>query len=115
MLDLFFVTLSEVGSIDIQASERGDVSFECPHSYAWSNNKYFCKDPCKTDGDILVRVPSGQKAESGRISLADLGNGVLVVNISRLQLSDSGVYWCGVDRAISDTFISVHLTVNRGM
>lgn len=115
-MTFFFVTLSEVrASIDIQASERGDVSFKCSHSYAWSNNKYLCKDPCKTDRDILVRIQSGQKAESGRISLADLGNGVFVANISRLQLSDSGVYWCGVDRTFSDTFIRVHLTVNRGM
>lgn len=107
--------MSEVGSINVQGSEREDVSFECRHDYAWSNSKYFCKDPCKTDGDVLVRVQPGQKAEPGRISLADLGNGVFVVNISRLQLADSGVYWCGVDRAISDTFISVHLTVNKGM
>lgn len=87
----------------------------CSHVFAWFNSKYFCKDPCKTDGDLLVRVQSGQKAESGRISLADLGNGDFVVNISRLQLSDSGLYWCGVDRTATDTFIDVHLTVNKGM
>lgn len=87
----------------------------CLHTFAWSNSKYFCKDPCKTPGDVLVRVQSGQKAESGRISLADWGNGVFVVNITRLQLSDSGLYWCGVDRTAGDTFIRVYLTVNKGM
>lgn len=116
MLDLFsFVTLSEVVSIDVQGLERGEVSVMCSHTFAWLNSKYFCKDPCKTDEDILVRVQSGRKAESGRIRLEDLGNGAFFVNISRLQLSDSGSYWCGVDRTASDTFIGVHLTVNKGM
>lgn len=111
----FFVTSSAVASIDVRGSERGEVSFRCSHTYAWSNSKYLCKDPCKSDSDTLVWVQAGQKAESGRISLADLGNGVSVVNISRLQLSDSGLYWCGVNRALGDTFIDVHLTVNKGM
>lgn len=62
----------------------------------------------------MITVNSGQTAESGRFSLQDKGN-TLMVNISRLQLSDAGVYFCGVDRVGFDTFIQVHLTVDEGM
>lgn len=101
-------------SINIQGFERGEVSFHCLHRHAQKNNKYLCKDPCKTSKDVLVSVESGLRAESGRITLVDLGDGVFIVTFSQLQLSDSGRYWCAVDRIGVDTFIAVHLTVKEG-
>lgn len=93
--------------------ERGQVSFHCVHSYAWTNSKYFCRHPCQEEKDKVIAVNSRQTAESGRFSLHDGGN-ELTVNISRLQLSDAGFYYCGVDRVGYDTFIEVHLTVDKG-
>lgn len=61
----------------------------------------------------MITANSGQMAESGRFSLQDGGN-ELTVNIIRLQLSDAGVYFCGVERVGFDTFIQVHLTVEEG-
>lgn len=105
---------TEGASIDIQGFERGEVSFICSHGLAWKNNKYICKDPCKTSKDILVTVASGLRAQSGRITLVDWGDGVFTVTFSQLQLSDSGTYWCAVDRLGLDTYNTVHLTVKEG-
>ncbi|KTF93430.1 hypothetical protein cypCar_00038363, partial [Cyprinus carpio] len=46
--------------------------------------------------------------------LDDLGNGSSTVNITDLQESDSGIYWCGVKRPIRDTYDKVTLTVSKG-
>lgn len=104
--------LYEGASFHIQGLERGHVSFHCFHSYAWTNDKYLCRHPCQEEKDKVIAVNSRQTAESGRFSLYDEGN-KLTVNISRLQLSDAGLYYCGVDRVGLDTFIEVHLTVDK--
>uniref|UniRef100_A0A9J7ZKU4 Ig-like domain-containing protein n=1 Tax=Cyprinus carpio carpio TaxID=630221 RepID=A0A9J7ZKU4_CYPCA len=94
------------------------VTIVCSYSWASTNIKalkknlkYFCRDPCtyKTS----VRVSSDQSL-NGRYRLDDLGNGSSTVNITDLQESDSGIYWCGVKRPIRDTYDKVTLTVSKG-
>ncbi|KAG8015212.1 CMRF35-like molecule 5 [Nibea albiflora] len=99
--------------INTEGFERGEVSFQCSHNFARKNHKYFCKDPCTATTDILATVKSGERVKSGRITLADSGNGVFTVTFSQLQLSDSGKYWCAVDRPGFDTFTAVHVTVKE--
>lgn len=101
-------------SINVEGFERGEVSFQCQHKFARKNHKYLCKDPCKVSDDILVTVESGRRAESGDITLVDSGDGAFTVTFSQLQLSDSGIYWCGVDRPGFDTYTEVQLTVKKG-
>ena len=108
-------TWTEGADIYEVAVEGRNLSFQCSHSFAWKNNKYFCKDPCKTNKDILVTVQSGQTARAERITLVDSGNGVFSVTFNQLRLSDMGRYWCAVDRPGFDTFTAVHLTVKEGM
>ncbi|CAK6968360.1 CMRF35-like molecule 1 [Scomber scombrus] len=108
---LYAATWTEGADIHEVGVEGGDLSFQCSHSFAWKNNKYFCKDPCKTNKDKLVTVGSGQTAGAERITLADSGNGVFSVTFNQLRLSDMGRYWCAVERPGFDTFIAVHLTV----
>lgn len=105
---------TEGASINMQGFERGNVSFQCSHGLAGKHNKYICKDQCKTSQDVLVTVKPGLRAQSGRITLVDLGDGVFTVTFSRLQLSDSGTYWCAVERPGFDTYIEVHLSVKEG-
>lgn len=107
-------TWTEGANINVEGFKGGDVSFHCSHILAWKNNKYICKDPCKETKDILVTVKSGERAESGRITVVDLGNGVFNVTFSQLKLSDSGRYWCAVERPGFDTFTAVILTVKDG-
>uniref|UniRef100_A0A3P9B6T3 Immunoglobulin V-set domain-containing protein n=1 Tax=Maylandia zebra TaxID=106582 RepID=A0A3P9B6T3_9CICH len=97
----------------VEGFEGRNVSFQCSHTLAWKNHKYFCKDPCTRMEDILVTVESGRRAESRRITLVDSGNGSFSVTFSHLQLSDSQKYRCGVDRPGLDSYIDVQLTVMK--
>nr|XP_046263280.1 uncharacterized protein LOC124068839 [Scatophagus argus] len=111
---LLYATWTEGKRINIKGFRMGEVSFQCSHSVAWKNHKYFCKNPCNNE-DILVTVKSGEEARSERITLVDLGNGAFTVTFSQLQLADSGTYRCGVDRIGLDTFIDVQLTVEEAV
>uniref|UniRef100_A0A3Q4M400 Immunoglobulin domain-containing protein n=1 Tax=Neolamprologus brichardi TaxID=32507 RepID=A0A3Q4M400_NEOBR len=108
-------TLTDGTIINLEEFEGRSVSFQCSHRLAGSNNKYFCKDPCKGKGDKLLTVEPGRRAESGRIALVDSGDGSFTVTFSNLQLSDSQKYWCAVDRPGFDTYVEVQLTVKKGM
>ncbi|TNN63052.1 CMRF35-like molecule 1 [Liparis tanakae] len=105
---------TEAAGVNVEGLEGGEVSFHCSHGYAWSNQKYLCKDPCKASQDVMVTVQNGGGAASGRMEMADLGNGVSFVTFSHLQLSDMGRYWCAVERFGFDTFIEVHVSVQKG-
>ncbi|KAL6482088.1 hypothetical protein MHYP_G00101680 [Metynnis hypsauchen] len=93
---------------EIIGYESGSVTITCSHTWAGSNRKYFCKDPCKTNDDILI---DSTKKSSGRYQLTDSGTGVFNVEITRLNKEDAGKYWCGVDRVLRDTYNEVILTV----
>lgn len=100
----------------VEGFQGRNVSFQCSHKLAWAYDKYFCKDPCGSEKDRLATVKSGGRAESGRITLVDSGDGSFTVTLSHLQLSDSHQkYWCGVDRPGLDTYTQIQLTVKKGM
>lgn len=114
LLLMLAATRTAEANINTWGYEGGDVTFRCNHKLAWRSDKYFCKDPCKVKEDVLVTVKYGTTAESGRITLVDLSDGTFTVNFSQLQLSDSGRYWCAVDRPGFDTFTAINLTVKKG-
>ncbi|KAM9492065.1 uncharacterized protein ACWYII_004068 [Salvelinus alpinus] len=64
---------------------------------------------------MLSPAVSSQKnknyIESGRYSIHDNRYGYFTVTIKNLMKSDSGTYWCGVERYGPDTLQEVHLTV----
>ncbi|KTF93429.1 hypothetical protein cypCar_00038362 [Cyprinus carpio] len=86
------------------------VTIVCSYSWASTNIKYFCRDPCKDSKDILVK---SDQSPTGRYTLKDSGEGTFTVNITDLQESDSGIYWCGVERSVKDTYQKVNLTVSN--
>uniref|UniRef100_A0A3B1IYW2 Immunoglobulin domain-containing protein n=1 Tax=Astyanax mexicanus TaxID=7994 RepID=A0A3B1IYW2_ASTMX len=86
----------------------GSVEIPCSQSFASTNTKYFCRNPCTDNKDILIK---SDNSSSGRYRLEDKKNGVFTVTITDLQKSDTGTYWCGVDRAVKDTYKKVILTV----
>nr|XP_055062401.1 CMRF35-like molecule 5 [Misgurnus anguillicaudatus] len=85
--------------------------FSCPHSWASTNRKYFCRDPCN-GGDILV---SSDRSPDRRFALKDYGTGTFTINITDLVESDSGIYWCGVSRFGKDTYYKVNLRVFKAI
>uniref|UniRef100_A0AAZ3RTX8 Immunoglobulin domain-containing protein n=1 Tax=Oncorhynchus tshawytscha TaxID=74940 RepID=A0AAZ3RTX8_ONCTS len=88
----------------------GQVTVGCSFTLAGNNNKYFCKGTC-SGGDILVETNGSKNVSQGRYSIEDKGDGVFYVTIKNLRKSDSGTYWCGVERSIKDTYQEEHLTV----
>ncbi|XP_029600520.1 CMRF35-like molecule 3 isoform X3 [Salmo trutta] len=87
----------------------GQVTVGCSFTLAGNNNKYFCKGTC-SGKDILVETKGIKNASQDRYSIEDKGD-VFYATIKDLRKSDSGTYWCGVDRTIKDTFQEVRLIV----
>uniref|UniRef100_A0AAY5F660 Immunoglobulin V-set domain-containing protein n=1 Tax=Electrophorus electricus TaxID=8005 RepID=A0AAY5F660_ELEEL len=80
------------------------VQIHCSHRLAGTNVKYFCTASC-TEKDILIKSAKNKLSVSGRFALFDEGSGVFTVTISNLRKSDSGTYWCGVERQSVFLFI----------
>lgn len=95
----------------IQGHSGKDVVITCSHKWALKNTKYFCREPCTYKTGVLV---SSDQSLSGRYRLEDFGNGTFTVKITDLQESDSGIFWCGVKRAVTDTYNTIRLTVSKG-
>uniref|UniRef100_A0A3B4CBC2 Immunoglobulin domain-containing protein n=1 Tax=Pygocentrus nattereri TaxID=42514 RepID=A0A3B4CBC2_PYGNA len=110
-LCIFFTKAAVAGSdVTLSGQVGRSVRIKCSHQFAVTNAKYFCRDPC-TDQHILIK--SGQPP-TGKYKLKDLGKGVFTVTIADLQKSDTGTYWCGVERYMKDTYRKVLLTVTDG-
>ncbi|KAG9262776.1 CMRF35-like molecule 1, partial [Astyanax mexicanus] len=102
----------ETSGISVRGHEGETISITCSHSWAGSNRKYFCRDPCSDRvNDALV---DSEKKSNGRYQLTDYGTGVFTVEITGITKEDSGKYWCGVKRVWPDTFNEVFLTVLDG-
>ncbi|XP_050973581.1 uncharacterized protein LOC127169936 isoform X1 [Labeo rohita] len=98
---------STTDAISKEGYSEGNITITCSHRWAANNRKYFCRDPC---GHLDILVKSDQ-TPTGRYTLKDSGDGTVTVHITHLQESDSGIYWCAVDRFGFDTFENVKLTV----
>ncbi|XP_022541781.2 CMRF35-like molecule 3 [Astyanax mexicanus] len=97
--------------ISLEARVGGDVQIRCSHGFAHKNVKYFCNKTC-LNRDVLIKSDRMRNPNrKGRYTLLDEGSGVFTVTISGLKKSDSGTYWCGVQRMVKDTYLQVILTV----
>ncbi|XP_017313222.1 CMRF35-like molecule 1 isoform X2 [Ictalurus punctatus] len=96
-----------ISGIKMNGYEGQSITIECSHVWANGNRKYFCKDPCKEEKDV---VADSVKPLHVRYQVQDRGN-VFTVTITDLKKTDSGKYWCAVDRMLGDTYTEVSLTV----
>ncbi|KAF4118217.1 CMRF35-like molecule 5 [Onychostoma macrolepis] len=94
---------------DIHGYTGKGATITCSHGWASTNIKYFCRDPCGYR-DILVK---SDQSPTGRYTLKEHRDGTFTVNIADLQESESGIYWCAVDRSIKDSYKEVKLTVSK--
>ncbi|XP_044206421.1 uncharacterized protein LOC122981752 isoform X2 [Thunnus albacares] len=68
----------------------------------YGSRKFFCKDTCKKEEDILVETEEN-RGQNGRYSVEYRKGSVfgLYVTITQLKKSDTGWYRCGYGRALS--------------
>uniref|UniRef100_A0A3B1K8T2 Immunoglobulin domain-containing protein n=1 Tax=Astyanax mexicanus TaxID=7994 RepID=A0A3B1K8T2_ASTMX len=96
-------------------TEGGSVDINCRYkdSYIYSK-QYFCRAPC-SNSDVLIET---QKADipvsKDRYSILNtVSTRSVSVTIKNLRLTDSGVYYCGVDQWGSDTLTKVEISVKK--
>ncbi|XP_042265591.1 polymeric immunoglobulin receptor-like [Thunnus maccoyii] len=79
----------------------GSVTQGCLNT-VYGSRKFFCKDECKKEEDILVETEEN-RAQNGRYCIEYTQGSVfgLYVTITQLKKSDTGRYKCGYGRASS--------------
>ncbi|XP_067449730.1 polymeric immunoglobulin receptor-like [Thunnus thynnus] len=94
-------TLGQNTSFVHAETEGGNVTYPCKDT-VYGSRKFFCKDECKREEDILVETEEN-RAQNGRYSIEYTKGSVygLHVTITQLKKSDTGRYRCGYGRALS--------------
>ncbi|XP_022619052.1 uncharacterized protein LOC111235037 isoform X3 [Seriola dumerili] len=104
----FFLMLQDVKTGLINAETRiytgtegGNIKVSCSF-FLHGNTKILCKDKCEKKEDILLETTE-DRAERGRYRIeykrgAFTERATLYVSITQLNMSDSGRYWCGLER-----------------
>ncbi|KAF7653272.1 hypothetical protein LDENG_00085350 [Lucifuga dentata] len=101
---------SETEALSVTGVIGGQITIKCSHTFAFSNTKYFCKEPCRSE-DILIS--SRTTISNQRYSIKDKGNS-FDVTITDLRKDDTGTYWCAIDRTGLDTYNKVNLRMTDG-
>ena len=79
----------------------GEITKGCSDT-VYGSRKFFCKDECNKEEDILVETEEN-RAQNDRYSVEYIEGSVsgLYVTITQLKKSDTGRYRCGYGRASS--------------
>ncbi|XP_050927406.1 CMRF35-like molecule 1 isoform X17 [Lates calcarifer] len=107
LICFFLTALQETDLINAETfirtePEGGNMTVACNFKLP-GGKKIFCKNECKEDKDILIETVK-DRAQSGRYSIEYkegtllVSSTLLYVTITRLTKSDSGRYWCGLER-----------------
>ncbi|XP_018963794.2 CMRF35-like molecule 5 isoform X1 [Cyprinus carpio] len=98
------------------STEGETVKIICEYPDGHINTpKYFCRHPCTSSKHVLIKtVKPDQALSDGRYSIIDSVNGrSFTVTIKHLRLTDSGVYYCGLDQWFKDTLKKVNISVHQ--
>ncbi|XP_026121303.1 CMRF35-like molecule 8, partial [Carassius auratus] len=109
------ISTAVVGAPETVTGHRGErVDIRCRYESGYkSNSKYLCKGEC-IYGFRNIVVKSGSPAEDERFSLTDdKRTRVFTVSITDLRTEDTGRYWCGVERILSDVYSEIKLLVKE--
>ncbi|XP_072567910.1 uncharacterized protein [Paramormyrops kingsleyae] len=107
----------DANSTEVTGYEGGGVSIRCNYSEEYKgNSKYLCKGGRMSCEDLIKTEKNNEWVTEGRFSLYDdPAVGFFTVNITGLQLMDTGTYWCVVDvNWWPNTYTEVSLNVLKG-
>uniref|UniRef100_A0A672UPL9 Ig-like domain-containing protein n=1 Tax=Strigops habroptila TaxID=2489341 RepID=A0A672UPL9_STRHB len=111
------------GTKQYRAKESGDVSVQCPYSAPdyRAVSKAWCKEGAGKACTVLVTTnlePSEYHStpQQDRVRIQDdTEQGIVTVTMERLQVEDSGVYWCALyEHAHLFRMLEVTLNVSEG-
>lgn len=94
--------------------EQGLLTVHCHYEPGWENYvKWWCRGANWYSCRILVQTSgSEQEVKKGRMSIKDHQKSrTFSVTMEDLRLDDADTYWCGIERAITDLGVQVHVTV----
>ncbi|XP_053713458.1 CMRF35-like molecule 5 [Synchiropus splendidus] len=104
----FLAGVSDVDTYHLRLTgkEGEDITITCSHSNSYSNTKFFCRKDCSLKGSLMT----SEGPNTAKYRIIDRGND-FDVTIYNLEVNDSGLYWCGIDRVGPNTYTRVDLTV----
>ncbi|XP_028678128.1 CMRF35-like molecule 7 [Erpetoichthys calabaricus] len=94
---------------------RHPISMQCTYYLGYSSFiKYWCKGDSQGNCEILCKTNTPQK-NGDRIIISDnQTHGVLTLTINKVERSDVGTYWCGIEKLGLNAKASVTLKVLKG-
>uniref|UniRef100_A0A8C4SL35 Immunoglobulin domain-containing protein n=1 Tax=Erpetoichthys calabaricus TaxID=27687 RepID=A0A8C4SL35_ERPCA len=91
----------------------GDIMVSCRYDRRMFvfNKKYWCQGESRHNCVILISTEGQTQVKQGRFSALDNRQGLFLVRMEQIILSDAGVYWCAIDKMYADIMSAVRVTV----
>ncbi|XP_039605367.1 CMRF35-like molecule 3 isoform X2 [Polypterus senegalus] len=112
-----FFSARSIETVQINGTEGGKIQLECKYPAKYQNQeKYFCRHPCRSSSDVLVRTMKHESVETrGRFTLYDYTSyNYIIVWMNNVRLMDSGKYYCGISLFFQDVYIGMNIKVLPG-
>ncbi|XP_051780280.1 uncharacterized protein LOC127527003 [Erpetoichthys calabaricus] len=93
----------------------GDIMVSCRYDRRMFvfNKKYWCQGESRHNCVILISTEGQTQVKQGRFSALDNRQGLFLVRMEQIILSDAGVYWCAIDKMYADIMSAVRVTVQE--
>lgn len=111
------------GTKEYVAKASGNVSVQCQYRAAdyWHVSKAWCKEgatkPCIVLVDTKMKSSGNRRArQQDRVTIQDdTQQGIVTITMEKLQVQDSGVYWCALyEQSHLTRMVEVTLNVSKG-
>ncbi|KAL1778979.1 CMRF35-like molecule 7 [Sigmodon hispidus] len=106
------------GPNTVSGQEQGSLTVKCHYNSSWMyNNKYWCRGANWNKCEILIQTDkSEQLVKKGRSSIRDdQTNFIITVTMEELRISDADIYWCAIEKALSDHKFKVNVNIDPGV